>query len=73
MDEQRRTLMHEIEELKAKQNKLSKEIPQAQPEQKASLLAESKITKEQLKKLEPKLFSVDFQRVKSKHHVQLRS
>ena len=53
MDEERRTLMHEIEDLKAKQNKISKEIPNTTKKEK--LLEETKIIKERLKELEPRL------------------
>jgi seryl-tRNA synthetase len=53
MDEQRRKLMSEMESLKAEQNKIAKEIPQAKD--KKPLLEKSKELKERLKELEPKL------------------
>lgn len=53
MDEQRRKLMKEVEDLKAHQNKISKEIATAKD--KKPLLEESKTLKERLKELEPKL------------------
>lgn len=53
MDEDRRAMMHEMETLKAEQNKVTKEIPAASD--KAPLLAKSKEIKERLKELEPKL------------------
>ncbi|MFA5829239.1 MAG: serine--tRNA ligase [Candidatus Gracilibacteria bacterium] len=55
MNQERLTLMREIETLKASQNRISKEIPKATTEAKEKLLTESKQTKEQLKELEPKL------------------
>jgi len=56
MDEERRKLMNEMENLKARQNKIAKEIPHAKtPEAKTPLLEESKTLKERLKELEPKL------------------
>jgi len=53
MDEERRTLIAQTDELKAEQNKLAKEIPQA--EDKEPLLERSKKVKEQLKEADPKL------------------
>lgn len=55
MDEERRALMFEIENLKATQNRISKEIPKAAAADKDNLLAQSKQTKERMKELEPKL------------------
>ena len=56
MDEQRRKLMSEIENLKAEQNKIAKEIPNAkEPKDKTALLEKSKELKEKLKTLDPKL------------------
>ncbi len=55
MDEERRALMFEIENLKATQNRISKEIPKAAAADKENLLAQSKQTKERMKELEPKL------------------
>lgn len=53
LDEKRRKIMHEVETLKAEQNKIAKEIPVAKD--KSPLLEKSKELKEQLKILEPKL------------------
>lgn len=53
MDEQRRKLMKEVEDLKAQQNKISKEIATAAD--KKPLMEESKELKEKMKELEPKL------------------
>jgi len=55
MDEERRTLMHEIEKLHAEQNKISKDIGGGSSADKEKLLAKSKENKERLKELEPKL------------------
>lgn len=55
LDQEKRALLHEVENLKARQNKISKEIPSAQNEQKQALLSETKDIKEKLKNLEPKL------------------
>ncbi len=53
MDEDRRKLMGEVENLKAQQNKIAKEIPEAQD--KKPLLEQSKELKDRLKELDPKL------------------
>jgi len=53
MDENRRKMMKEVEDLKAQQNKIAKEIPQAAD--KKPLLEQSKELKEKLKELDPKL------------------
>lgn len=53
MDEERRTLIAQTDELKAEQNRLAKEIPQASD--KETLLEQSKKVKEELKESEPKL------------------
>lgn len=53
MDEERRNLIARTDELKAEQNRLAKEIPQA--ENKEPLLQQSKEVKETLKELEPQL------------------
>ena len=55
MDEERRNLITHTETVKAEQNNLAKEIPQAKPEDKAKLLEKSKELKEELKENEPKL------------------
>ncbi len=53
MDQERRRLMKEVEDLKAHQNKIAKEIPNAAD--KKPLLEQSKELKERLKELDPKL------------------
>jgi seryl-tRNA synthetase len=53
MDEERRKLMKEVEDLKAHQNKIAKEIPAAAD--KKPLLEKSKQYKERIRELEPKL------------------
>lgn len=53
MDQERRSLIAKTDELKAEQNRLAKEIPQA--ENKEALLQESKSVKERLKETEPEL------------------
>ncbi len=54
-DQNRRSILHELENLQAEQNKLSKEIASATPETRPTLLEQSKNLKEKLKELEPKL------------------
>lgn len=54
IDEECRKLSHEIEILKAEQNKISGEIPQAAGSQKKELLDKSGAIKEQIRALEPK-------------------
>jgi seryl-tRNA synthetase len=61
LDAEKRKLMHESESLKAAQNKISKEIPQAKGAEKEKLLAESKEAKERLKQLEPKLTELEIE------------
>lgn len=53
LDKQRRELLQKIEELRARQNKVSKEIPQA--ENKDQLLEEMSLVKEEIKNIEPEL------------------
>lgn len=48
-------IQQQIEKFRAEQNEVSKQIPQADPETKAKLLAEMQSVKDQLKDLEPKL------------------
>lgn len=55
MDEKRRALMYEIETLKAEQNKISKEIAEAESSTKKELFKKSAAIKETLKTLGPKL------------------
>ncbi|MEZ4087463.1 MAG: serine--tRNA ligase [Candidatus Gracilibacteria bacterium] len=59
MDEERRSLIASTDELKAEQNSLAKQIPQA--EDKAPLLEQSKKLKEQLQEAEPKLQDLEKQ------------
>jgi len=61
LDEKRRQAMHEYETLKAGQNKISKEIPQAKGADREKLLTESKETKERLKQLEPRLQEIEIE------------
>lgn len=58
LDDHRRTLIQENENIKAEQNKIAKEMPHASPEQKAALLEKSKQYKEELKLAEPKLAEI---------------
>jgi len=59
LDEKHRDIMTQTEELQAQVNKLSKEIPQADTNQKITLLEKSKQLKEELKKLEPELSQIE--------------
>jgi seryl-tRNA synthetase len=59
LDAQKRKLMHGSEELRARQNKISKEIPAAKGDEKAKLLEESKEIKEKIKGLEPALQEIE--------------
>lgn len=58
LDERRRGLLFESENLKAEQNKISKEIPKAQGEDKTKLMEQSKELKEKMKALEATLTEV---------------
>lgn len=55
MDIERRALMHEIEALKAEQNKISKEIATTEASKKKELLSKSAVIKVQTRQIEPKL------------------
>jgi seryl-tRNA synthetase len=59
IDAERRQLMSEIESLKAKQNKIAKEIPTCGQKDKENLLRESKDVKDRFKQLEPKLHQME--------------
>jgi len=61
LDARKRKLMHESEELRARQNKISKEIPAAKGDEKAKLLEESKEIKEKIKSIEPALQEIELQ------------
>ena len=52
-------LMQETENLKARQNKISKEIASSRGEEKEKLLADSKEIKDNLKKIEPELAELE--------------
>lgn len=55
LDTERRAISKEVEELQAKRNKVSKEIPNLKDAAKASALGEMQFVKERLAELEPKL------------------
>jgi len=57
LDKKRKDILQQIEELRAKQNKVSKEIPKA--ENKEELLKEMGEVKEEIKALEPKLEEIE--------------
>lgn len=59
LDQEKKKLLQELENLKAEQNKIAKEIPQAEADKKAELLEQSKKLKEQLKDHEPKLKEIE--------------
>jgi len=59
VDEKRRGLLTSVESARARQNAVSKEIVQASPDQKATLLSEMKVLKETLTKNEESLKEVD--------------
>ncbi|MCL2202964.1 MAG: serine--tRNA ligase [Defluviitaleaceae bacterium] len=61
MDERRRALLHRTEEMKAKQNAASKEIPAMKKEGKdtTALMAQMKALAEEIKALEPELRAID--------------
>ncbi len=61
LEQERLALLQEAESLKARQNAIAKEIPQASPEEKEKLLEGSKSVKEQLKEIDPKLKNVETQ------------
>lgn len=50
VDDERRAILLRVEEKRAKQNAVSEKIPKATPEEKAALLAEMKVLKEDLQK-----------------------
>ncbi len=50
VDDERRATLLRVEEKRAKQNAVSEKIPKATPEEKAALLAEMKVLKEDLQK-----------------------
>lgn len=52
---ERKELLQKVEELRAKQNEVSKQIPNAQQEEKQKLLADMSEVKDELKLLDPKL------------------
>lgn len=58
LDKKRVELLQKIDELRAKQNKVSSEIPSASPEEKQKKIEEMSLVKEDLKKLEP-----DFEKI----------
>lgn len=57
--EQRNELLQKLEALRARQNAVSKEIPNAQAEEKAKLLAEMSTSKEEIKTLEPEIAQLE--------------
>lgn len=59
LDHTRRQKIQTLEDLRAKQNKVSKEIPQAAPEEKQQLIAEMSELKEEIKTLEPDLKKIE--------------
>ena len=59
LDAEKRNISKEVEDLQAKRNKVSKEIPKLKDEEKAKMLAEMQYVKERLAELEPKLKKLD--------------
>lgn len=59
LDKERRNLMQQVEELQAKRNKVSKEMPSLKGAEKEMRLKEMAIVKEQMSELEPKLEKVE--------------
>jgi len=58
LDDSRRTLLQEVEEMRAEQNKAAAAVAQADENSRAALIAESKSSKEALQKKEEELKSV---------------
>lgn len=59
--EERNELLQKVESLRARQNIVSKEIPQKQGEEKAKLLEEMAQVKTEIKELDPKITSLEAQ------------
>jgi seryl-tRNA synthetase len=55
LDELKRKLQQEFEEKRAEQNKISKEISQAQAEEREKLIAEVSILKKEIQEIEEKM------------------
>lgn len=63
LDSEKRALIKEIEELQAKRNKVSKEIPSLKDAEKKRAMTEMQYVKERLAELEPKLKKVEEEEV----------
>ncbi len=61
LNEERKTLLQQVESLRAKQNEVSKQIPQASSEEKVKLLEEMTEVKKQIKEFDPKLNELENQ------------
>src|SRR5215210_2128229 len=59
LDEQRRTLLVEKEQLQARRNELSKQVPKAAPDERAALIEESKATGPRIAELDAETDQVD--------------
>lgn len=59
LDQKRRTMLAELEEMRARQNKVSKELPQKSDEEKQQLLEEMKGLKERIKSHEENIKPVE--------------
>lgn len=57
--QEKNKILQQVEELRAKQNSVSKEIPSASPQEKQELLTEMSKVKEEIKSLEPKLQEIE--------------
>ena len=62
-DEQRRTLLVEKEQLQARRNELSKQVPKAQPQERAALIEESKAIGPRIAELDHQTDEVEAARV----------
>jgi len=56
---EKKELLQKFEELRARQNQVSKQIPQAEPKEKEKLLKEMKGVKEEINKIDPKIEKLD--------------